>query len=184
MGASWHCRRRIVLHFAAGICEAVPARQCESNDPMIKQLPLPTTIRPIAFTRHLLTACLLMIAALSAAPSAAWAVAVGQLRCEYLKDPLGIDVLQPRLSWVLGADKGAARGQTQTGYQIMVAGIRNELDANQGDLWDSGQVRSDQSIQLRYTGKALVSEQECFWKVRVWDEQGKPSAWSEPEGVG
>jgi alpha-L-rhamnosidase len=121
-----------------------------------------------------------MIAALSAAPSAAWAVAVGQLRCEYLKDPLGIDVLQPRLSWVLDADKDAARGQTQTGYQIVVAANRNELEANQGNLWDSGQVRSDQSIQVRYAGKALVSEQECFWKVRVWDEHGKPSAWSEP----
>ena len=47
-------------------------------------------------------------------------------------------------------------------------------------LWDSGKVASDQSIQVRYAGKPLVSEQECFWKVRVWDEQGKASAWSEP----
>src|ERR1017187_7293793 len=107
------------------------------------------------------------MAALSAGP----AVTVGQLRCEYLKDPLGIDLVQPRLSWVLGADKGAARGEAQTGYQVLVAGNRNELDANQGDLWDSGHVTSDQSIQLRYAGKALVSEQECYWKVRVWDEQ-------------
>ena len=63
---------------------------------------------------------------------------------------------------------------------MLVAANRNELEANQGNLWDSGQVRSDQSIQVRYAGKALVSEQECFWKVRVWDEHGKPSAWSEP----
>jgi alpha-L-rhamnosidase len=116
---------------------------------------------------------------LMAALSAGSAITVGQLRCEYLKDPLGIDVVQPRLSWVLGADKGAARSQAQTGYQVLVAGNRNELDANQGDVWDSGQVRSDQSIQVRYAGKALVSEEECFWKVRVWDEQGKSSAWSE-----
>ena len=112
--------------------------------------------------------------------SAASAVTVGQLRCEYLKEPLGIDVLQPRLSWVLRADKGAARDQAQTGYQIVVASNRNELDANQGDVWDSGHIASDQSIQVPYAGKALVSEQECFWKVRVWDAQGKPSAWSEP----
>jgi alpha-L-rhamnosidase len=146
---------------------------------MNKSLPH-LAICPITCARHLLTAFLLAIAVLAAAPSAVSAVSVGQLRCEYLNNPLGIDVLQPRLSWGLGADKGATRGQAQTAYQILVAGNRNELEANQGDLWDSGQVRSDQSIQVRYAGKALVSEQECFWKVRVWDEQGKPSAWSKP----
>jgi alpha-L-rhamnosidase len=124
-------------------------------------------------------AWLLLAAVASVAPFSASAVAVGQLRCEYLKDPLGIDTPQPRLSWILRADKGSARGQAQTGYQILVARNRNELEANQGDLWDSGKVTSDKSIQVRYAGKALISEQECFWKVRVWDEQGKPSAWSE-----
>ena len=140
---------------------------------MIKLSPLPIAC-PFIYTRHVLSAFLLLITALIVAPFAASAVTVGQLRCEYLKDPLGIDMPQPRLSWVLDADKGAARGQAQSGYQILVARNRNELEANQGDLWDSGQVNSDQSIQVRYAGKALVSEQECFWKVRVWDEQGKP----------
>ena len=65
-------------------------------------------------------------------------------------------------------------------YQILVARNRKELDADQGDLWDSGKVASDQSIQVRYAGKPLVSGQECFWKVRVWDQQGKASAWSRP----
>ena len=51
---------------------------------------------------------------------------------------------------------------------------------DKGDLWDSGKVTSDQSIQVRYAGKPLVSEQECFWKVQVWDEQGKASGWSRP----
>lgn len=113
-------------------------------------------------------------------PADASAVVVGQLRCEYLKNPLGIDVVQPCLSWVLGADKRAARGQRQSAYQILVASNPRELEANQGDFWDSGRVASDQSIQVRYAGKALGSEQQCYWKVRVWDEAGKPSAWSKP----
>jgi alpha-L-rhamnosidase len=146
---------------------------------MIKLLPH-STIRHLNSSRHFLTASLLLIAALGAAPLPVSAVAVGQLRCEYLEDPLGIDTPQPRLSWILRADKGSARGQAQTGYQILVARNRNELEADQGDLWDSAKVTSDKSIQVRYAGKALVSEQECFWKVRVWDEQGKPSAWSKP----
>ena len=123
---------------------------------------------------------LFLIAAASMAPVAASAVVVEQLRCEYLQDPLGIDMPQPRLSWILGADKRGDRGRSQGAYQILVAANRNELDAGQGDLWDSGRVTSDQSVQVRYAGKALASEQECFWKVRVWDEQGQPSAWSQP----
>jgi alpha-L-rhamnosidase len=139
-----------------------------------------SAIPHLSFSRHSVAAWLLLSAACSFAPLSASAASVGQLRCEYLKDPLGIDALQPRLSWVLDAGKSAAREQAQSGYQILVARNLNELEANQGDLWDSGHVNSDQSIQVRYVGKALASEQECFWKVRVWDDEGKPSAWSEP----
>ena len=120
--------------------------------------------------------------AVGLAPLGALAMAPGQLRCEYLKDPLGIDVAEPRLSWVLGADKRAARDQHQSAYQVLVASNLRELEANQGNLWDSGRVASGQSVQVRYDGKALSSEQQCYWKVRVWEAQGKPSAWSKPAG--
>jgi len=113
-------------------------------------------------------------------PFGGWAVVVGELQCEHLRDPLGIDLTRPRLSWVLSADSRSARGQSQSGYQVLVARNLRELEADQGDLWDSGRVASDQSIEVRYNGKLLESEQECFWKVRVWDEQGKPSAWTKP----
>ena len=105
-----------------------------------------STIRRSVSSRHFVVAWLLLAAVASVAPFSASAVAVGQLRCEYLKDPLGIDTPQPRLSWILRADKGSARGHAQTGYQILVARNRNELEANQGDLWDSGKVTSDKSI--------------------------------------
>ena len=121
-----------------------------------------------------------MLAAAGVVPASLAAVSVAQLRCEYLQEPLGIDTPQPRLSWILGAAKHGDRGESQSAYQILVAGNRNELDAGQGDLWDSGKVTSDRSVQVRYAGKPLASEQECFWKVRVWDERGQPSAWSQP----
>ena len=56
------------------------------------------------------------------------------------------------------------------------------LAKDQGDLWDSGKVASDQSIQVEYAGKPLESGRLCHWKVRVWDKDGKPSAWSAPAG--
>ncbi|MCC6819369.1 MAG: alpha-L-rhamnosidase N-terminal domain-containing protein, partial [Verrucomicrobia subdivision 3 bacterium] len=99
------------------------------------------------------------------------------LRCEYLVNPLGVDSPQPRLSWTLDAKMS---GQVQTAYQILVAGSSEALRKDQGDLWDTGQVNSDQTIQLAYAGQPLRSGTRAFWKVRVRDKAGRASAWSEP----
>ncbi len=103
-----------------------------------------------------------------------------ELRCEYLRNPRGIDVPRPRLSWQLEALEPAARGQRQSAYQVLVASSPRALAADRGDLWDSGRVDSDQSVHVEYVGAPLTSRQACYWKVRVWDEQGRRSAWSAP----
>jgi alpha-L-rhamnosidase len=108
------------------------------------------------------------------------AVKPDDLRCEYLVNPLGIDGVKPRLCWKLAAIRAKDRGLTQTAYQVLVADDEEKLRADEGDLWDSGKVASDQSIHVEYTGKPLESRRRCHWKVRVWDQDGKPSAWSEP----
>lgn len=97
------------------------------------------------------------------------------LRCEYRVNPDGLDVREPRLSWELKAER---RGQRQTACQILVASSREELEQDRGDLWNSGKIDSDQSIQVVYRGRLLVSRAQAFWKVRVWDEDGQPSGWS------
>jgi alpha-L-rhamnosidase len=104
-------------------------------------------------------------------------VTVETLRCEYLENPLGIDTPQPRLSWVLESKQ---RGQKQTAYQVLGASSEAALKANTGDLWDSGKVSSDQTLQVVYAGKTLSSSQRCCWKVRVWDKDGTPSTYSHP----
>ncbi|HEX4349387.1 MAG TPA: alfa-L-rhamnosidase, partial [Verrucomicrobiae bacterium] len=103
------------------------------------------------------------------------ALGVGELRCEHLIDPLGIDATQPRLSWMLESDK---RDVTQSAFQIFVASSEKKLGQNTGDLWDSGKVASRETIQIPYAGKELKSLQQVFWKVRVWDANEKPSPWS------
>jgi alpha-L-rhamnosidase len=75
---------------------------------------------------------------------------------------------------------GSGRGQGQSAYRILVAATLESLIADKGDLWDSGTVKSEQSIQVAYAGKPLVSHEACWWKVRVWDRAGNDSAWSEP----
>ena len=102
------------------------------------------------------------------------------LRCEYRQNPLGIDTLQPRLSWTLEPTDPKVRGQRQTAYQVLAASSEERLRSDQGDLWDTGKVKSDKSIHVPYEGKPLGSGMQVWWKVRVWDNDGKPSAWSEP----
>ena len=84
------------------------------------------------------------------------------LRCEYLENPLGIDVPCPRLSWHLTPRHAAERGQRQTAYQVRVASTPEALARDVGDRWDSGRVQSDQSIQVEYAGKALASGERAI----------------------
>lgn len=102
------------------------------------------------------------------------------LRCEYRRNPVGIDETKPRLSWRLESVNPAARGQRQTAYQALVSSRRETLDRDEGDLWDSAKVLSSQAVRIEYAGKTLTSRQECHWKVRAWDQDGKVSAWSAP----
>ena len=99
-----------------------------------------------------------------------------ELRCEYQINPLGIDAMNLRLSWILKSDK---RNQKQTAYQVLVANSEENLKNSNGDLWDSGQVPSEQSIHIEYNGKPLNSRTKCYWKVRTWDKDGIISNWSE-----
>jgi len=98
-----------------------------------------------------------------------------ELRCEYRINPQGIDVVRPRLSWIL---ESGQRGQEQSAYQILVASSKEKLRKNDGDLWDTGKINLDQSNHVVYAGEPLKSRMQCYWKVRVWDQDDKVSAWS------
>ena len=99
------------------------------------------------------------------------------LRCEYRANPLGLDTPQPRLAWQSASSR---RGEIQTAYQIVAGENEKEIRSGKGDLWDSGKVVSDRSAQVAYGGKPLHSREHVWWRVRVWDRDGIPSAWSAP----
>jgi len=103
---------------------------------------------------------------------------VVSLRCEYQENPLGIDAQTPRLFWKI--EGHSERGVRQTAYQVLVALSEERLGRDEADLWDSGKVVSDQSIQVEYGGKPLESRMQCHWKVRVWLSDGRSTAWSQP----
>lgn len=98
-----------------------------------------------------------------------------ELKCEYLVNPIGIDAERPRLSWAL---ESARRAERQTAYQVQVASSEGALAGDRPELWDSGKVESAETLQVEYAGTPLVSGQRCLWRVRSWDRDGRPSAWS------
>ena len=103
------------------------------------------------------------------------------LRCEHLVNPLGIDDVQPRLSWRL--EPVRPHGSRAAADRVSDSGGESAgrcWKRTRADRWDTGRVASDQSIHVPYQGQPLASRSECWWKVRIWDEQNSASAWSEP----
>ncbi len=98
------------------------------------------------------------------------------LTCEYQNNPLGIDVTIPRFNWKLTSDQ---QGVTQTKYSIRFGLDSKALIKGQNILWQSGEVLSDQSVLVPYAGPALISRQRYYWQVKVIDNKGNTSAWSE-----
>ncbi len=99
---------------------------------------------------------------------------VVSLRCEYREDPEGIDVLIPRLSWIM---ETALRADDQTAYRILIASTPDLLNKDKGDLWDSGKINSSEN-HLEYAGSVLKSRKHCYWKVKIWNSKNKASEWS------
>jgi alpha-L-rhamnosidase len=94
--------------------------------------------------------------------------------CEMLENPLGIDTPSPRLSWKLLSDR---RSTMQTAYRVMVASSEALLEEDSADLWDTGKIPGDFSTGVVYEGKALNSQMNAYWKVKVWSGETS-SAWS------
>lgn len=100
------------------------------------------------------------------------------LTCNTLSNPTAIESEEPLLSWVI---KAKGFNKAQSAYHILVASSLDKLSPQKADVWNSGAVKSAQSTYVKYKGQKLKAVQKYFWKVKIWDELGKASAWSEPQ---
>ena len=99
------------------------------------------------------------------------------LLTEYLENPLGIDALEPRLSWQFVQD---GRGACQTAYRIQVADSLAALESGQANVWDTGRVQSNETMSVPLEGERLVSSMTYYWRVKVWDAEAVESEFSRP----
>lgn len=92
-------------------------------------------------------------------------ITISDLKCEYLNNPLGVDVIQPRFSWKI---RSKQRGIIQSTYQILVSESMDELKQGKGKCWDSGKILSDQLNNIVYDGSQLQSNKTYYWSVLIW----------------
>lgn len=131
----------------------------------------------IGMKRFFRLSILVALALACSARSDAAARKVTGLRCEYSVDPECIDATAPRLSWTMESSR---RGESQSAWQVLVATSRKNLKEGKADVWDSGKVTDDRSSCIEYAGKALASGNDYFWKVRIWNADGRATRWSKP----
>lgn len=98
------------------------------------------------------------------------------LKCQSTMEPIGIGEEQPSFSWKVESDE---RNDKQSAYQIIVADNQRNIKNGQGNIWDSGKINSAKSHGVTYDGKSLLSNQKYFWKVRVWNNSGESSKYSQ-----
>ena len=101
-------------------------------------------------------------------------ITVKNLTAEHKKDPIGIDILTPRLSWKI---YGTGNDIMQTFYSIRIS--TDQKFSSGKMVWQSGKTKSEESILVPYNGPALKSGTRYFWQVMVWDNKGRESKWSE-----
>jgi alpha-L-rhamnosidase len=100
---------------------------------------------------------------------------IQNLLVENLSNPIGMDIISPRLTWQLVSNK---RNVMQTAYEIKIGTTANP-SKEKNLQWSSGKINSDSSVHVTYKGQLLQPGKKYFWQVRVWDNEGKASPWSE-----
>lgn len=91
-----------------------------------------------------------------------------EMKCEYLRDPLGIDITSPRFTWKQSDKRPGAR---QTAYRILVGTDSIAVAGEKGSAWNSGWQETGTQL-VTYHGTALKPFTRYFWRVDITDHLG------------
>ena len=98
----------------------------------------------------------------------------GSLTCEHKLNPVGIGTSTPRLSWII---QSTGRNVMQSAYSVQVA--TDDRFPGRNLVWQSGKVESGESVLVQYAGNPLESGTRYYWRVKIWDNKGKETRWSQ-----
>lgn len=109
---------------------------------------------------------------------------IAEMRVQWLHNPIGLQELNPVLSYMLKPENSLKAEEEnihtcQSRYRILVSSKKELLYEDTGDLWDSGIVEKQETFGIVYKGRKLSSREKAYWKVKVWDNEGHASQWSD-----
>lgn len=103
-------------------------------------------------------------------------ISISKIQCNYKVSPIGVS--NPvRFNWVISSDQ---RKQYQSAYQILISDNKEDIDNDKGNIWDSEIVKSGTSVGILKDDLNLQPGKRYYWKVKIWDKNNVPSAWSKP----
>ncbi len=111
-------------------------------------------------------------------PTPSNAVSFEKLTVNSKENPVTIESEKPLFSWITNAE---GFNKSQSAYHILVASSEYQLNENDADIWNSGEVKSDKSTFVKFQGEVLEALKTYFWKVKIWDEEGTVSRWSDTQ---
>ncbi len=126
----------------------------------------------------ILSVVFVLIVSCNYASSIASPLAFSKLLVNSKENPTAIESEQPLFSWVVDA-KGI--NKSQSAYHIMVASSLEGINSDNADIWNSSKVESSKSAYVAFEGKSLKALGKYYWKVKIWDESGNASDWSEAQ---
>lgn len=103
-------------------------------------------------------------------------LSISSAHCENKQDPHGVHLANIHFSWELHSKQN---DQVQTAYQIVIASSKSNLASDVYDVWNTTVIKSSASQMINYTGKKLSPAKIYYWRVKTWDKNNKPSAWSD-----
>ncbi len=100
------------------------------------------------------------------------------LTVETIRDPRFTEIIdsKPAFGWIVPQN-----AIEQKAFQILVSSDKKKIEGNIGDVWDSGKVSDGNSVNVEFEGEPLNPNSTYFWKVRIWDSDGIPTEYSEPQ---
>jgi hypothetical protein len=132
-----------------------------------------------ALTLAMLFSCAAIGMAAPRSSSSAHLLPPSALRCDGQSEPLAVTDAQPQFSWQLSASSPTLHAVSESAYQIQATDANRGFASARGILWDSGVVHGFSTSGIVYAGSPLEAGHAYVWRVRVWDEGGQPSGWSE-----